>query len=1063
MSDTLFGGSDSLAAIQSNLQDVMKKIEGLTTVVKARNPTKQDAIMMQEGCPSGLVGCHPAKLNEASGGLLNCPTAEHLPDPIIVDSKGRFCYAPKAIRDVLDGKDLNIQSLQKKYSEKILDMLKDGSNLAVAVQSLTSTAPGSSYIINMYANNNFVRQFVQGHDADAARGVRALAPLPATETKDTLAALLTRFSNSLNPYTGGTFVSSILAEQVLPQVPIGLFDEMRDVPRYRPTGRRSVGPFEEARRFGEGRAEAAGFGAPAGPGGDARLRLRIANYRASLAAARAAGAPNPAPPAGLADAAAAAGLSLEGGELSGGARRSDAIHLRISEVILASMVYTYSNAKMKSEIVKLLDALGTIIDFDEKNLGIITPSDPRTTFTIARDALLFIPEPLRVDLHNLAIQQLGIAPQLDDSRAMLETFVLFCFQNVYLELLNKKESKFIPALLVMQNAYKTMRDKEVVARDLLKEKKRGDSVSKTEIDDVVRTQVAARREYVLSARAFNNVLVDLDEAPVFYIEPRATPPEDDTIKHRAELKIRQLLEYEFIADDFNRFCLQLNKDFDTSAAPVLVKDARSDLRIEKADFYRDGEPARDTINPTFESNLRERVADVKREYEGAGRARFARREFGAAAAPGGAGAVAGGDLNGGHDFEPIDGGELDEAFFGLIGGKAPEHFMPKEILDVGKDREGIIDKELQKKFKSLGYGDIPVFYSKKCPMYATENNTLGGKNRTWIATKHPWTKCQELLGYQMVSEEGYCYPQGAYCYPEDDIVTVTKKTVQAVDSWLSTAKLYNSIMKKKYDSFLTAEIARIRASGIDADMTDKEVEELALSHMPVELQPLSEYAATTSLVLTSNAFNDAVSQITNSSDTKQREEIRKILFETLAFSEDWVRDDVTQQNDLLDKKAKDLQEDAKKCTDASLLAVEKVDKSKILQLMSKPGNADAADDAGLKGEDKAVWQAALDTKCEKVQIGEKAHDVILIPKEVNARFDAKKAEKGEANDPVVAWWRMYYGAKAEEQAKKLRNISKHISPFETDVHRVELADVKVMRPKSVQEYFDKQLDDALDN
>jgi len=1075
MSDSLFGGSDSLATIQSNLQDVMKKLDGLSGVVKSRNPTKQDAIMMQEGCPAGLVGCHPAKLNEASGGLLNCPTAEHLPDPIIVDSKGRFCYAPKAIRDVLDGKDLNIQSLQKKYSEKILDMLKDGQNLAVAVQSLTSTAPGSSYIINMYTNNNFVRDFVEGHAADATRGVPQLAALPEEETKEKMAAILTRYSNSLNAYTGGTFVSTILTEKPLAQVPVGLFDERRDIRRPTVRQRQIAGPFDEVREsYRAGRAAAAfptrGFGsAGEGEGGGGRLPSgRLAALRAQIQAFRDNGDRLP---ADLAEQARANGISIVGMPLAGGARETEVIHLRISQVILASMIYTYSDARKKAEIVKLIDALGTVIDFDEKNLGVLTPESRRTSTSVARDALLFIPEPLRQDLHNLAISQLQINPAEDDSRAMLETFVLFCFQNVFLELVNKKDSKFIPALLVMQNAYKTMRDREVIAKDLVTQKKRGDEVTKSQIDEVVRTQVSARREYVLSAKAFNKVLVDLDNAVLTNIPEAASLPADDTIKHRATRTIARLMDYEFVAYDFNTFVNLLKSDFDSAGATGVVRDARSDVRVEAKDFYRDGVPPKQEINPQFEAQLPERIAEVKRGFTtNSGFVGFAPRPSSRAAGEGraaaGSGAAAG--LGGGHDFEAIDGGELDEAFFGLIGGKAPDHFMPKEILDIGKDREGIIDKELQKKFKSLGYGDIPVFYSKKCPIYATENNTLGGKNRTWIATKHPWTKCQELLGYQMVSEEGYCYPQGAYCYPEDDVVTVTKKTVQAVDAWLSTAKLYNSIMKKKYDAFLTAEIARINQSGIASEMTEKEIEELALSHMPAELQPLSEYAATTSLVLTSNAFNEAVSQITNSSDTKQREEIRKILFESNAFAEEWYSDDNVEQNTDLDKKADDLVKHAKLCTDASLLVTAKAPKIAIPSLMAQAQDSTGAlagqvtaDPIKLSAEDGAIW-AKAGTKCDAVKIGDKPEDMVLIPKEINARFDPKKAEKGEANDPVVAWWRMYYGAKYEEQAKKLKNVTKNISPFETHGKRVELADVKVMRSKGAQEYFDNEFDDALD-
>ena len=116
---------------------------------------------------------------------------------------------------------------------------------------------------------------------------------------------------------------------------------------------------------------------------------------------------------------------------------------------------------------------------------------------------------------------------------------------------------------------------------------------------------------------------------------------------------------------------------------------------------------------------------------------------------------------------------------------------------------------------------------------------------------------------------------------------------------------------------------------------------------------------------------------------------------------------------------------------------------------------------GIKDGDLATWRKATSDKCETVKIGDKPHDLVLIPKEVMGRFDPKKAEKGEANDPVVAWWRMYYGAKAEEQAKKLRNVSKNISPFETSVRKPELADVKHRRAPTAQEFLDKGIDFAL--
>jgi len=991
MSDTLFGGADSLSAIQSNLQNVMEKIKDLTTVVKQRNPTNKDAIMMQGECPSGLVGCHPAKLNEASGGLLNCPTAEHLPDPIILNDKGQFCYAPKAIRDVLDGKDLNIQNLQKKYSEKILEMLKDGQNLAVAVQSLTTTAPASSFIINIFSNNNYVRLFAVGTD----------------EGKDRLAAILTRYSNSLNAYTGGTFVSRILQEDAVVRAPVGILDSNREVPlpdySFDLTDTSATFPVR-SRRIARAPLRPAGAPGAAFGTGAAGFPPREAAAAASPPGFGAAAAPAGA----LSAAEAAAAADAFGGgetEIVGGG-----IHYDIATILLASMVLTYADVTKKAEIVKLIDALGLVFDFDGKNLGVLPKEDTPTTNDIARYALEFLPNPLKRDLDDLS-NAAGLSTER--ARGQMEIFVQMSFHYVFRELYNKKDLKYISALLVLQNSYKTMRDKELEARNLQDKRKRGDDITKTQVDEIVRVQKAARRDYVLAARSFNRVLIEIDNYPNVVI-PLGT---GSTLKDVATRKISDLYNAGFATPEFDTFIAGL----DASLIPARDAD-RSDVLYERNDFAIPDAPS---ISPTTIALKESRAAS--KALEG---------------------------FRGG-DFEPIDGGELDDAFLGLVGGATPpEHFMPKEITDVGKDHEGVIDEALKKKFKSLGYGDIPVFYAKKCPVYATDNNTLG-PNRTWIATKHPWAKCQELLGYQMVSEEGYCYPQGAYCYPEDDVVTVTKKTVQAVDAWLSTAKLYNSIMKKKYDSFLEAETARIQAQ--QPDLTPKEVEELAISHMPSELQPLSEYAATTSLVLTSTSFNEAVSQITNSSDVKQREAIRKILFETLSLSEEWVDDNQTAQNNKLDVAAKRLVDDAKDCTEASLLAAQKISPENLPLVMAEPG-------ANLSlfepGADQETWSKSAD-KCEAVKVGAKSTDLLLIPKEVNARFDAKKAEKGEANDPVVAWWRMYYGAKADEQATKLRNISKSLSPFETKVHKPDLADVSISRNKTGQQLYDDLINKAV--
>lgn len=939
MSDSLFGGETGYASIQSKLNEVLKTVEGLTNTVRARNPSMADAIVMQGECPSGLVGCHPAKIDEASGGLLHCPTAEHLPDPIIVDSVGRFCYAPKAVKEVLDGKDLNIQSLQRKYSEKILDMLRDGNNLSLAVQSLTTTAPSSSYIINIFTNNRFVRNLAQDDDIMTQK----------------LAAILTRYSNSLNPYTGGTFLSRILQEAPITSAapPTGFFDS--------PTNRLRT-------------TTASASSAPAFPDRSTGERERGGPFRARSAGSQAI-------PEAAADRPAANPFGAAAANLGGGA-----VHLSIAAALVSLMVLTASDSSKKAEVVKLIDAFGMVFDFDGKSLGVLPPLGT-TSVDIAQTALEFVPIPLRSDLKTIATGLQGT-----DARIMMEAFVLLSVQMVVYEMYSSKPSKYVPALLVLQNAYKTMRDKEVLAQDLQTKKGRGDEVSVKEVDEIVRVQMNARKEYVEAARKFSAVMTLIRSYPRITI-----PTSGALLNFDSQQAIQSIANADFLTPTLDRFIINLPiTDGDGD------QDEVGDVTLERADF---GIPDKTQAIPQA------KVQEAEARAVAASRANFG-------------------------------GGELDDAFYGLVGGAAPQHFSPKEILEIGKDREGIIDKELQKKFKSLGYGEIPVFYSKKCPVYASENNSLG-PNKTWIATKHPWSKCQELLGYQMVSEEGYCYPQGAVCYPEDDVVTVTKKTVQAVDAWLSTAKLYNSIMKKKYDTFLAAEIARLVASPETANMTSKEIQDLAISHMPVELQPLSEYAAVSSLVLTSNAFNEAVSQITKSSDAAQREEIRKILFETAALSAEWASEDAMVQNRELDRTSTRLFNNAKDCTEASLKVQQNTSKELI---------------------PRAMALEAANNGCDVVKIGASADDVLLIPTEINSRFDKVKAEKGEKEyDPVVVWWRNYYGAKAHDQAQKLRNVAQSISPFEEHVKKPVLAQAKMARPPTAQENLDKVLNFALDD
>jgi hypothetical protein len=266
-----------------------------------------------------------------------------------------------------------------------------------------------------------------------------------------------------------------------------------------------------------------------------------------------------------------------------------------------------------------------------------------------------------------------------------------------------------------------------------------------------------------------------------------------------------------------------------------------------------------------------------------------------------------------------------------------------------KDKESI--QKLNKKLRDQYGQEVVYFYDDKCPSYLhSHNNTFGtpGEKR-WVETKNPWSKCQEQMGFQFVSKNGFCYPYGMTCFPEDDLVTTTIKTVDTMDNWIQLTKIYNSVQQKKYNDFLEAEKARIRTEPQNADLTDAEVEELAKSHVPPELEGVPEFGAVQTLVTLSTQLEDAVSEITTTSDSNQREEIKRILRSTGSMRDDWADEDKVMEAANLQRIASALLEDAKKCTDASVAISNNVSADQIT-LAVLPVPASLKQNARLRSE-----------------------------------------------------------------------------------------------------------------
>jgi hypothetical protein len=413
-------------------------------------------------------------------------------------------------------------------------------------------------------------------------------------------------------------------------------------------------------------------------------------------------------------------------------------------------------------------------------------------------------------------------------------------------------------------------------------------------------------------------------------------------------------------------------------------------------------------------------------------------------------------LGGGEDMESFEGGEEFEggedwesfADKLLHGGRTnvPVHNSPEVIVDAvsrvgmphkyGKNKKEI--KDLEDKLAKLGY-DIPYFYDDKCPSYIrSHNNTFGtpGEKR-WIETKNPWSKCQEQMGFQFVSKNGFCYPHGMTCFPEDDLLSTTHKTVESVDNWIQLAKIYNSIKQKQYVEFLEGEKARIRLEPQNADLTEKEVEELAKSHVPAELAGVPEFAAVQTMVTLSDQLEKAVGEITSTSDPAQREEIKNILRRTGSMRDEWADDDKEMETLNLNRIASNVLEEAKKCTDASLAVTTNIAADNITNALSRlaaPGGtatsvADVMPGGVLPSTVKAGTLNDATNKCDVLKTGDGPADAVLIPKVINQRIDQEKLARGEPVDPIVNWWRTYYGAKAVEEARSINKVANKLSPF----------------------------------
>jgi len=201
-------------------------------------------------CPAPLVGCSASELYKATGGELTCPELGMAPDPLIVDGKGRVCYAKE---DILshwmevgpDGKrrykKISIENLINKYSQELLEKFLDPSNKKLLIAASQAARNGFNIppiILNFYKYNPFVYSFTQNRpkyedrmglrDGKRFRGLKQFTydnGYADYQTQEIFATVLSNFTNNLELTTGAEFLSIMMTPTLrTPETVRGIFD-----------------------------------------------------------------------------------------------------------------------------------------------------------------------------------------------------------------------------------------------------------------------------------------------------------------------------------------------------------------------------------------------------------------------------------------------------------------------------------------------------------------------------------------------------------------------------------------------------------------------------------------------------------------------------------------------------------------------------------------------------------------------------------------------------------------------------------------------------------------------
>ena len=1031
-SDTLSGGT-TLADVGAQLQEIAKTVSKLTapeTQVRTGN-TFADAVRVSGECPSGLVGCNAKELYEKTGGEVTCPPLESAPDPLIVDYKGRICYAPEDIKKQFVGKDLNIDRLVSEYSQKLATMLAKSGNLQKAIETATSGNKVSPIILNYYRSNQYVASFVQAYNLDEGLFIAAL----------------NKFTNYLDANTGADLLQSVTSTEILGRAThydllVGIFafcflfsKESTKFKKFAeivnalafcfPLGEIATAPQSDAnaatavaflpksfKDFADGFSQ---------QGNAQNIKVQFMNCFTTCLALSAKEALQPAAESQFLTSLKSlrvafdnmrkyreATVQLLQKKADGGQVLSDEETRAIQNKTGADQNYIVASIDVARAVAKMYST--ELSANPAPNGQRYTDNAVRLVQSIQGVNITVIDQcanVLRVQGNPSALIQTAFA--LSRTNATLTTL-----EDPYIsKAMFKTPEAFLP-LVKKQDTDVVTEDSSLTPDQICKVMTASGPVFIKKIDRGVSPQskasanakITAAKQYLRTAEIASFVAtfagVSQGEFDAI-IAQNCMPIDSGEFNTARKIKILGSSGVDMLFQKLVR--LDIARATSSMGLDRAERDAYSSLLIILHAF---GEPeylAQLLMNTPLPSL----------------QAAISRRHF-ASVGP----RLGGGEndiLEAGEDF---DGNWEMLADRLLEGGARTAHVMPETVYEAAGEHLGPAPSKMKKALDSLEAKGLKIatVYDSKCPTYLRDyNNNFGTPgSQKWVETKNPWVKCQEQMGIQFISEKGYCYPYGMTCYPEDDVRTHTVKAAEAVENWMQLAKIYNAVQQKKYTEWLETERVRIRSDAANSGMTDAEIDAMIREYVPEEFRNIPEFGAVQAMVTISGQVDGMVNEITDSVDVKYRDEIKRILMDSGLLGEQWQDADMQVQREQLNTTVKAITEDAKKCTEASIAASAIVPpesvKSTLAQL--KLGLAPL----GYTG---ARGPAELGA-CEVQSFG--LTEAALIPRDVKARIDEAAIKRGAAPDPIVQWWRNYYAdklSKAEESGKKL---SDKISPFE---------------------------------